>query len=144
MPLWLHTQTHTNAQKPFTGNPSNSPAIHRVFHSFPVTSPLTHVIFSPSPRSAPSPCPSHSHQFSDSYREQWRSECVCLIVCHENGISVDGWRDSGGEMQSKGKQQRKGWIVIVRDFLSPRWGSSGMVLLCLCLCVCVCVLSLSI
>lgn len=58
-------------------------------------------------------------QFSDSYREKWRSEFVCLIVCHENGISVDGWRDSGGEMQSYGKRLRKGWIVIVTDFLSP-------------------------
>lgn len=55
---------------------------------------------------------------------------MCLIVCHENRISADGWRDSGGEMKSKGKQHRKGWIVIITDFLSPKWGSSGIVLLC--------------
>lgn len=65
----------------------------------------------------------HPHQFPDSYRDWWRSELVCLIVCHENGISVDGWRDSRGEMQSQGKQHRKGWIVIITDFFSPGWGS---------------------
>lgn len=54
---------------------------------------------------------------------------MCLIVCHENGISADGWRDCGGEMQSKRKQRRKGWIVIFTGFLYLEQGGGEVVLL---------------
>lgn len=41
---------------------------------------------------------------------------VCLIVCHGNRISADGWRDSGGEIESKTSTHRKKWIVMVTGF----------------------------
>lgn len=66
------------------------------------------VLFSSHPPPSPYP-PTHSVTAA----EIGDGLSVCLIVCHENRISADGWRDSGGEMQSRGKQHRKGWIVVV-------------------------------
>ncbi len=63
---------------------------------------------------------------------------MCLIVCHENGISVDGWRDSGGEMQSKGKQQKRMDCYRYRLPLSVMGEHWDGFTFCVCVCVCVC------
>ena len=73
---------------------SNSPPILPVVsflncHLYPCPPPPTHTH-------------THSHTAAGFLTATGSNDgvSVCVIVCHENGIWVNGWSNSGGEMQS--------------------------------------------
>lgn len=79
----------------FSGNVSNSPPVLLCFHS--LTAPSRPVlILSPPHRHT------HTHTAASFLTATGSGDrvSVCVIVCHENGIWGNGWRNSGGEMQS--------------------------------------------